>query len=337
VVPLLNRPFLAYQLALLRDHGVTDVILACSYRVEDVREALGDGAGLGTRLRYVVEDVPRGTGGGVRNAADLARGVVLVLNGDVLTDVDLGAMRRFHAERGARVTILLVRVPDPRPYGVVECAPDGRIRAFREKPAPAEAVTTDTINGGVYVIDAALLPRIAHDRPVSIEREVFPSLVADGTPCYGWLAAPYWRDIGTTPAYLAAQLDLLDGQVRSPLPPLGAPTAGSWIDEGVRIEAGAGIAPPSVVGPGVYVAAGARIGPRAVLGAGCRIGPGASIAGSVLWDDVTVGAEAVLDGCVVASSARVGAHVEIGPGTTLEAGAIVPDGTRLPGSPVTLS
>ena len=337
MVPLLNRPFLAYQLALLRDHGVRDVILACSYRVDDVRAALGDGSSLGIRLRYVVEDVPRGTGGGVRNAADLARGVVFVLNGDVLTDADLGAMHRHHAERGARVTIMLVRVPDPRAFGVVECADDGRIRAFREKPSADEGITTDTINGGVYLIDATLLSRIPHDRPVSIEREVFPQLVADGTPCYGWLAAPYWRDIGNPEAYRAAQVDLLDRKVRSPLDPPGTHREGSWIAEEVRVEAGARVEAPSVLGPGAHVAAGAQVGPHTVLGAGCRIGANARVAGSVLWEDVSVGADAVLHGCVVASAVQVGARAHIGPGVTVASGAMVPGGSRLPGSPVTLS
>ena len=330
MVPLLNRPLIAYQLALLRRHGVTDVILACSYRVSDVRDALGDGAVLDTRLRYVVEDVPRGTGGGVRNASDLTRGVVFVLNGDILTDADLTAMRAFHEARGARVTIFLQRVADPRPYGLVECASDGRVRAFREKPADGPAAGgANTINAGIYLLDAALLARIPRDRPVSIEREFFPGVVADGTPCYGWLGEAYWRDIGDPGAYREAQLDLLDGRVRSPLPPPGEAKAGSWLGDGMRVENGAQIAAPSVVGPGVDVGAGARIGPRTVVGARCRIGPGARLEGAVLWEDVSVGAGAVLRDCVVAAAARIGAQAEIGPGVTLAGGAVIPDRTRL--------
>jgi NDP-sugar pyrophosphorylase family protein len=329
VVPLLNRPLLAYQLALLRDHGVTDVVLACSYRVDDVRQALGDGRALGTRLRYVVEDVPRGTGGGVRNAADLARGVVFVLNGDVLTDADLTAMRRFHEARGSRVTIFLRAVDDPRPFGLVECAPDGRIRAFREKPTSLEGLTAHTINAGIYLIDAALLARIPRDRVVSIEREFFPAVVEDGTPCFGWLAEAYWRDIGNPAAYREAQIDLLDGRIRSPLAPPGDAKAGSWLAGDVRIGPGAHVDGPSVIGPGVDVGEGARVGPRAVVGARCRIGAGARVEGAVLWEDVSVGAGSVLHGCVVATGAQVGAQTTIGPGVTLEAGAVVPDGARL--------
>ena len=196
VVPLLNRPFLAYQLALLRAHGVTDVVLACSYRVDDVRAALGDAEHLGVRLRYVVEDEPLGTGGGVRNAADLVSGTLFVLNGDILTDPNLTEMRQLHETRGSRTTIYLQPVPDPRQYGLVETEADGRLKAFREKPTADEEITTNTINAGIYLIDAQLLSRIPRDRASSIEREFFPALIADGVPCYGWCPTAYWRDIG---------------------------------------------------------------------------------------------------------------------------------------------
>src|SRR5256885_7351285 len=138
VVPLLNRPFLAYQLALLREHSVTDVILACSYRVDDVRAALGDAGHLGVKLRYVVEQEPLGTGGGVRNAADLVSGTVFVFNGDILTDADLTAMRQFHEARGSRTTIFLQPVPDPRQYGLVATERSGRLHRFREQHADTQ-------------------------------------------------------------------------------------------------------------------------------------------------------------------------------------------------------
>lgn len=331
VVPLLNRPFLAYQLALLRDHGITDVVLACAYRVDDVRAALGDGRGLGARLRYLVEREPLGTGGGARHASDLVDGTVVVLNGDILTDAHLGAMRAFHEARGSRTTILLTRVEDPSAYGLVETEADGRLRRFREKPGRDEPRTTDTINAGVYLIDAALLRRMPAGRPVSIEREFFPALVADGVPCHGWLPdAAYWRDIGSPAAYREAQLDLLAGRVRTSLPPPGAERDGSWVEPTARVAAGARVVPPAVVGAGVVVQPGARIGPQAVIGEGSRIGDGAVVAGSVLWERVEVGPGADVRDCVVASGARVGARARVGPGVVLEAGAVVPDGAALP-------
>jgi len=331
VVPLLNHPFLAYQLALLREHGITDVVLACSYRVDDVRAALGDGGAHGVRLRYAVEREARGTGGGIRHAADLARGTVVVLNGDVLTDADLTAMARFHAERASRTTIYLMAVPDPRPFGLVETGADGRLRAFKEKPTTPEEITTDTVNAGIYMIDAALLDRIPRGAVVSVERDVFPALIRDRIPAFGWIARAYWRDIGTPASYREAQLDLLARRVRTPLAPAGRETRGSWIADDARVASGARIEPPSVIGPGAEVAARAQVGPGTVIGARCRIGAGARVDGAVLWEDVEVGAGATLRQCVAAAGAVIGARARIGPGVTLEAGARVPDEARRDG------
>lgn len=329
-MPLCNRPFLAWQLTLLRDHGVTDVVLSCSYRVDDLRAALGDET-FGVKLRYVIEATPLGTGGGVRNAADIARGHVFVLNGDILTDADLGAMRRFHEARGARVTIFLAPVPDPRQYGLVETDAHGRIRSFREKPTADEEITTNTINAGIYLIDAELLHRMPPDRPVSIEREFFPALITDGVPCFGWTPTAYWRDIGSAAAYREAQMDLLDGRVRVSLMPPGQARAGVWLAPAATVAPGAEVRPPVTIGEGARVERGATVGPRAVVGAGCVIGGGARVEETVLWERVEVGARAVLRGCVVASDARIGAGASIGAGVVLESGAVVPDHARLPG------
>lgn len=330
IVPLLNRPFLAYPLRWLADHGIADVALACSYRVDDMKAVLGDGRALGVRLRYAVEAEPLGTGGGLRHAADPHAGSLVVLNGDVLTDVDLTAMRRFHEDRGSKATLLLVRVGDPRAYGLVETEPDGRVRAFREKPSPGDRITTDTVNGGVYLLDAALLGRIPPGRPVSIEREVFPALIADGLPCFGWCAPGYWRDIGSPAAYRAAQVDLLEGRVRTSLRPPGRARGGSWIGPGGSLAAAARIDPPSALGAGVRLEAGAHVGPLAVLGDGTRIGPGARVDAAILWEGVEVGADAVLRRCIIGARARIGAGAEIGADAVIESDAVIPDGTRRP-------
>lgn len=324
VVPLLNRPFLAYQLSLLRQHGVTDVILSCSYRVADVEQALGDGRGLGVRLRYVVEDEPLGTGGGVRNAADLASGTVFVLNGDVLTDADLTAMRRFHEARGSRTTIYLAPVPDPRAYGLVETDAEGRLDRFREKPGPDEVITTNLINAGVYLIDAALLGRIPPDRPVSIEREFFPALIADGVPSFGWAPQTYWRDIGNPTSYRDAQFDLLRERVNTPLTPPGERRHGSWIAAGTTIAPGVRVIAPSLIGTGVTLGDGCHIGPLAVLGDGCTIGPGARVESSILWERVHVGENTHIQDSVIASDVRIQSNAGVGPNAVLESGATFP-------------
>ena len=325
MVPLLNRPFLAYQIALLRQHGVRDIILSCSYRVEDVRRALGDARDLGVSLRYVVEDEPLGTGGGVRNAVDLAQGTIFVLNGDVLTDADLTAMRAFHESRGSRVTIFLTPVPDPRAYGLVETA-RGRAAAPVSREARAGRGDHHEHDQRRGLPHRRRAPRPhSHGRMVSIEREFFPAVIADGIPSFGWSAPAYWRDIGNPAAYHAAQIDLLGGRVKTSLVPAGESRRGSWVHP-TAATAAARIEPPSVVGADVRLAPGAEVGPYAVIGPGSIIGAGARVQRAVLWERVRVGDGAVLRDCVVGADATIGARAEVGDGVVLESGAVVPAG-----------
>ncbi len=328
MVPLLNVPFLAYQLALLRRHGITDVVLSCSYLVDEVRRIMGDGAAHGVRLRYAVETDPLGTAGGIRNAVDLLRDLVVVLNGDILADPDLTALLAFHTARGSHATIYLTRVPDPGQYGLVELAADGRVRSFIEKPPPGRA-TVDTVNAGVYVLRPSVVAAIPTGRAVSIERETFPGLLREGVPFYGWVSDNYWLDIGSPAKYRQGQLDLLAGKVATDVTPPGDGPDRRFVAAGVRVAPDAALTGPCVIGAGSRLEPGARVGPNAVLGARCVIGAGARIDGAILWDDVTVGPGSVLRDCIVASGARIGASVELGPTTVLGAGATVADRTRL--------
>ena len=253
-----------------------------------------------------------------------------MLNGDVLTDADLTAMRRLHESRGSRTTIFLMPVADPRAYGLVELDGEGRLRRFREKPGPDEPITTNTINAGIYLIDAALLARIPAGRAVSIEREFFPALIADGIPCFGWTGAAYWRDIGSPTAYRDAQMDLLAGRVRSPLSPPGEPRDGSWVAPTARLAPDARLQAPSVLGDRVEVGRRARVGPLTVVGDGSRIGDDARVEGAILWERVTVGPGAVVRDCVIPSNVTIGAHADIGPGAVVEPNTTIPPHTKLP-------
>ncbi len=322
VVPLLNVPFLCYQLGLLGAHGVRDVILSVSHRPEVIRatmarEDLGD-----VQLREVVEVEPLGTAGGVRNAADLVDGRVVVLNGDVLTDVDLSAMLAAHEARGAAATIYLTPVENPTAYGLVELEPDGRVRRFLEKPG-WEEVTTNTVNAGVYVLEREILDLIPKGQAHSIEREFFPHLLERGVPFYGFVSEGYWLDIGTPAKYLEAQQDLLVRRLRAHVEPAGREGLRGWIDPTATVAPSARIRGPVAIGPGCRVEADATVGPGAVLGAGCRIGAGAEVEGAVLWEDVEVGAAARLAGCLIGRGVWIGAHARV------TAGTILGDGTRL--------
>jgi mannose-1-phosphate guanylyltransferase len=269
---------------------------------EGVHAVLGDIYD-GMRLRYVVEQEPLGTAGPVRLAHDqgLLAERLFVLNGDVLTDMDLTAERELHEARGAQATLALVEVDDTSSYGVVPTAPDGLVQAFLEKTGGA--APTNRINAGAYVVERELVEQIPAGRAVSFEREVFPRLVGEGL--YGWLADGYWIDIGTPDRYLEATYDLLSGRVESRLPPRDQ--TGSLVYEGCLVS-------------------GAHIGPQAVLGRHCSVGTDSTVERSVLHDRVLVGEDALIRGSVIGERARVGQGARVGPGALVGAGAGVGPG-----------
>jgi mannose-1-phosphate guanylyltransferase len=322
VVPLLNIPFLRYQLALLGAHGVQDVILSVSHLPEVIRTVMGRESLGDVRLRDVIEPDPLGTAGGVRNAADLVDGRVVVLNGDVLTDLDLSAMLAAHAARGAGATIYLTPVENPTAYGLVELERDGRVRRFLEKPGWDE-VTTNTINAGIYVLERELLDLIPKGQPYSMEREFFPLLLERRVPFYGFVSDGYWLDIGTPAKYLQAQQDLLSHQARAHVTPAGRACAEGFVHPTATVAPTARLRSPVVVGPESRLEADAVVGPGVVLGAGSRVGRAAHLETTVLWEDVDVGAGARLTGCLVGQGCQIGAHAAVPPG------AVVGDDTRL--------
>jgi mannose-1-phosphate guanylyltransferase len=297
---LVDRPFLAYMIEWLAAHGVTEVVLACGFLPDVLREALGDGEHAGVRLNYVTEPDRRGTAGAIRFAADALGDDLderfLALNGDVLTDLDLTALMDAHREREARATIALYPVEDSAAYGLVGVDAEGAVTEFVEKTGVA---VPGEINAGAYFLERSVLELIPPDREVSIEREVFPVLVGDGL---GALRLDgYWMDIGTPERYLQASWDILEGRVATRVRPT-AP--GLLIGAGAEVDAGATVGPRAVLSPGSRVAAGAAVHDSVLLD-GCIVGAGARVSGSVLAAGVTVEAGAEVDGVVVGQDERV--------------------------------
>jgi mannose-1-phosphate guanylyltransferase len=211
-LPLAGRPMIGYMIAWLASHRVSEVVLACGFKAERLRDVLGDGEAGGPRLRYLTEPEPRGTAGAIRFAEELLEERFLALNGDVLADLDLTALVQAHSEYGARATLGLYRVEDPTDYGMVTIADSGEITEFLEKPESGDAGPAD-INAGVYVLERSVLELIPAGRAVSIEREVFPRMIGAGL--YGVRLDGYWLDIGTPQRYLQAGRDIVDGRVRT--------------------------------------------------------------------------------------------------------------------------
>ena len=340
VVPLVDRPFMAYMLEWLARNGVQDVVMACGVLPALVQETLGDGSRFGVRLRFVVEPEPRGTGGALRFADERVGGLgerFLLLNGDVLTDLDLRGQIDAHAASGAVATLALVPVDDPSAYGLVRLAGDGTVAGFLEKPEPHE-IDTDLISAGAYVLERSVLDLIEPDANVSIERVVWPALVGDGLHGVAHRDA-YWLDIGTPERYLQATADILSGAARTAVVDeldeagvatgAGAAVAGELrgpvvVGSGCVVEAGAVVGPGVVLGPGAHVAAGARVSGAAVL-ADAVVGPGATVRDAILCPGARLGAGSSATGAAV-----VGPGVSVGSGNALEPGARLFPGDDLP-------
>ena len=337
VVPLVGRPFISYMLEWLRHHGVEDVILGCGFMADRVRSVLGDGSGLGIRLRYLEEPRPLGTGGALKFAEDLLDERFFMLNGDVLADFDLTAQLEAHERVGAQATIALVPVDDPSAYGLVRMGPDGAVSAFVEKPAP-DQMDTNLINAGAYILERSVLDGMAPaGTNVSIERDVFPTLVGRGL--YGHECSGYWLDIGTPERYLTGTYDILEGRVHTVIGE-ELRSSGLTLIDGATIEGR--VVAPVLVAAGCSVAPRALVGDRSVLGERVTVGPGARVESSVLLDGVRVGAATRIsssiigpgveigDNCQISGRVVLGEGVKIGSGNMLAAGARIFPGVELP-------
>jgi mannose-1-phosphate guanylyltransferase len=313
LIPLVDRPFLDHVLDHLATGGVTEAVLSSPY-LGEAFERYVDGRRGAPAITWVTEESPLGTGGAIANAARGFDGSFFVVNGDILTDLDLSELLAFHRDREAVATIALVRVTDARPFGLVEHDDAGRVLEFREKPAEP---VPGSVNAGTYVLEPHAVAGVTAGRPVSVEREVFPGLIAANEPVFGTSSDAYWRDLGTPEQYLRATFDVLDGRVAglSPEAPFVHPTA----DVSLRAQLGRWV----VVGKGVTVAEQAEVDDSILL-AGASVETGARVRESIVGPGATVGPGAVLTGAVLAEGARV-------PAGTVSEGARVSAGRRLGG------
>jgi len=327
MLPAAGVPFLTHQLARARAAGVDHIVLATSYLAEVFEPYFGDGSALGLHLEYVTEEEPLGTGGALRNVAGRLHSgpdqPVLVFNGDILTGLDIRALVRTHESTGADVSLHLTRVTDPRAYGLVPTDATGRVTTFLEKPQTPEEIVTDQINAGAYVFRRSVIDTIPAGRPVSVERETFPGLLAAGAHLQGMVDSTYWLDLGTPAAFVRGSADLVLGRAPSPAVPgrcgdrLVLPTA--------EVATDAKLTGGTVVGEGACVGEGARITGSTLL-SGAVVEPGAVITDSMIGAHSRVGRRTVLTGAVIGDGATVGPDNELREGTRIWCDAHIPAG-----------
>ncbi len=333
MVPIVGVPFLARTLERLYEAGIRDVILPAGYMPQAITEYFGDGSRLDMKITYVIEDEPLGTAGAIKNVEQHITGPFFMMNGDVLTSLDLRAMIAYHKEKGGLGALHLIKVEDPSSFGCVVHDGSGRISQFIEKP-PKGTEPTNEINAGTYLLDPKVLDFIPPGRNVSIERETFPKILAEAQPLYAYTTEDYWIDVGRPEHYLTVHRDVLNGVMPLEVEP-GISGAGAANADCANLIA------PVYIGEGSVIARTARVGPNVVLGKNCRIAANAVIEDSVLWDDVVVEEGAAIEETIIASRSIIGANARIGKGSVIghdariEPGTVAPEGSRIgPSAPI---
>jgi mannose-1-phosphate guanylyltransferase len=320
LLPTAGLPFLTHLLSRIAEAGIEHVILGTAYKAETFEAEFGDGARLGLQMEYVTEERPLGTGGGIANVASTLRGdTVMVFNGDVLSGVDLTAMLAAHHERDADVTLYLVRVGDPRAFGSVPTDADGNVLAFLEK---TEDPPTDQINAGCYIFKREILDRIPRGREVSVEREVFPALLADGAKVCGFVDSGYWRDMGTPEDFVRGSADLVRGL--APSPALGGRRGESLVHDDATVAPGAVLVGGTVVGSGAQIGPGVRLD-GAVIFDGATVEAGAVVERSIIGFGARIGPRSLVRDGVIGDGADIGARCELLRGARVWPGVLIPD------------
>lgn len=316
LVPVVNKPVMQHILELLRRHRVEEVVVTLHYLADQIRATFGDGSDFGLKIRYTVEDTPLGTAGSVKLAERwLKDEPFFIISGDSLTDMDLTALREFHHKKRAMVTLALVRVSNPLEYGVVITEEEGRIRRFLEKPDWSE-VFSDTINTGIYYMEPEVLERVPEGQPFDWSKDVFPRLLQEGKPLYGFLSEDYWCDIGNLQVYRQAQVDVLSGKVRVEIP---GELRGDrvWISPGAMVDKEAILQGPVLIGEGAQIKRKALIAEFSVVGNHTRVEEGAQIINSLLWDSAFVGERARITGAIVGRNTTIGKDAVLNEGVVV--------------------
>src|SRR5919204_2799091 len=327
MVAIVNKPCLGHIFDLLKRHRMSEAVVTLQYLANVIQDSFGSGTAVGLPITYSVEESPLGTGGSVRQVLDHLDDTFMVISGDALTDIDLGAVMRFHKEKRAVATLTLYRVPNPLEYGVVITAPDGRVRQFLEKPSWGE-VFSDTINTGIYVIEPEALRHFEKGQPFDFSKDLFPQLLSEGAPIYGYIADGYWTDVGNIAEYMRANHDVLQGKVRTE--PIGEEIRpGLFVDGDVEIDRTAVIEGRVYIGKGTKIGQHPRIvGPTTIRSYGV-VDAYAAIDRSIVWRNSYIGDHAEVHGAIVGRQCSLKSRVMLEDGSVIGDHSVVGEGARV--------
>jgi mannose-1-phosphate guanylyltransferase/phosphomannomutase len=327
LVPVLNKPIAQHIIEHLKRAGITDIVITLYYLAEEIQSYFGDGADLGVNLIYSIEDSPLGTAGSVKKAEQyLNDDTFIIVSGDALTDIDVGKALAFHREKKSEATLVLQHVENPLEFGVVMTEDDGHIRRFLEKPSWGE-VFSDTVNTGMYILEPSVFRLMEHAKSYDWSQDIFPRMLAESSPLFGYILEDYWTDVGSLDQYRQAQYEMLAGMTKLPI---GGVLHGDnvWVGEGTEIDPSARIGGPVVIGTNCRIKAGVTIEPDTVIGDNAIIESGARLEKAILWDSAYIGKNAKLEGCTICNHCTIKDDVQI------QEGAVVGDRCHIEGGAV---
>jgi mannose-1-phosphate guanylyltransferase/phosphomannomutase len=311
LVPICNQPIMEHIVTLLRRHGITDIVATLYYLADEIQTHFGDGNDLDVNMSYSIEESPLGTAGSVKQAQEMLRdGTFIIVSGDALTDCDLTKALEFHREKKSLATLILARVASPLEFGVVITAADGKVERFLEKPGWSE-VFSDTVNTGMYILEPEIFDYMEAGASYDWSGDIFPRLLAEGKPMYGYVMGEYWADVGSLTQYREAQEDLISGKIDLPLQG-ETNTPGVWLGPNCSIDETAEVVAPVFIGRNCKIKRGARIGPFTILGDNAIVEEEAEVVRSVVWDSAYIGAGTKVSSAIVCSRVTIKKDCTIG-------------------------
>lgn len=328
IVPVANRPFVAYQIEHLQKHGVDEIILNLHYLSQEIKKMLDDGDRWGVKIRYSIEKTPLGTAGAVKNAEKFfGDEPMIIFNGDILTDIDISGVVRFHHEKRASVTLTLTEVEDPTPFGLILTDRNSRVTRFIEKPN-WESVTAKTINAGIYVVDPKIFHEVPEGRAYSFERDLYPSLLENRVPIFGYLSHAYWIDIGSPDMYKEAHEAIMRGEVEVKI---GGNRLREkiWVGKDTFLDPTVKLKGPAIIGERVNLGEGTEIRDYVTIGDRVSIGRDCSLDRAIVWKGAKIGNNVSLSDCIVGNNCVIEDDVIVGREVILADNSIVKRGTRI--------
>lgn len=333
IVPVANRAFVLHQIDLLRQHGIDEVILNLHYLSDSIKHILDDGKKFGLKIRYSIEEHPLGTAGAVKNAEEFFDdGPMVVFNGDILTDINISQIVDFHKKKKARVTLTLTRVEDPTHYGLILTGGEGRVSHFIEKPSWEQLANlstggpVDTINAGIYVLDPKIFKAVPAGVEYSFERQLFPALLEQGEPIFGYISDRYWIDIGKPEQYRQAHEAILRGEVAVKI--FGARSErGVFLGDNARLDKTVKLLGPAIIGRSVNIGAETKIRDYTAIGDNVTIGRESTLANSIVWEGTRIGNHVALNGCIIGFNCIIEDNVTIGSGVVLADNSFIRKGS----------